>query len=114
MRTTVWGSLLVASLFVAGYVAAVVLAPAYGQAPAGYPPAASSMIALRCDGPEGAEMLTLIDTHTRVLSVYHVDRASGKVSLKSVRNVYWDLQMEEFNGLSPTPRDIQSLLRQRP
>ncbi len=87
---------------------------AYGQAPGGHrmPPSAS-MIALTSDGPDGFQQLTLIDTTQRVMSVYHVERATGRIALKSVRDVNWDLQMEEFNGSSPTPREIQSLLRPR-
>jgi hypothetical protein len=47
------------------------------------------------------------------MSVYHIDRQTGEIALRSVRNVAWDLQMEEFNGVSPSPREIRSLLEQR-
>ena len=49
----------------------------------------------------------------RVMSVYHVDRESGAVTLKSVRNVQWDLLMEEYNAVNPLPRDVRAVLNQR-
>lgn len=55
--------------------------------------------------------MILVDPETRVMAVYHVD-ASGKVSLRSVRNLQWDLLIEEFNGGSPSPREIRTLLNQ--
>lgn len=112
MRTATWGILLVAGLLIVGLGVSGGRVPAYGQAPGGRR-AAAPMIALTSEGTEGIQQVMLIDTNSRVMSVYHVDRASGRISLKSVRNVNWDLQMEEFNGLSPSPREIQSLLRPR-
>jgi hypothetical protein len=31
------------------------------------------------------------------------------LSLKSVRNVAWDLMIEDFNSANPTPREIRAL-----
>lgn len=61
---------------------------------------------------DNRQLVTIIDPKTRVLAVYLVDAASGGVSLKSVRNFHWDLQLAEFNGTSPLPREIQSLVEQ--
>ena len=47
------------------------------------------------------------------MGVYHIDLATGEVSLKSVRNIHWDLQMIEFNGTRPLPREVRSMLEQR-
>ena len=114
MRTAIGIFLFVAGLVIVGVAVSGERIAAYGQAPGGHRAAPSApMIALTSDGPDGFQQLTLIDTAQRVMSVYHVDRATGRVALKSVRNVNWDLQMEEFNGSSPTPREIQSLLRPR-
>lgn len=74
---------------------------------------AGQLVALSVEQADGRQQITLIDPRTRVMSVYHIDRASGEISLKSVRNVHWDLQMDEFNSDSPTPREIRSLLEQR-
>jgi hypothetical protein len=48
-----------------------------------------------------------------VIAVYHVDRATGALSLKSVRNVHWDFQIEDFNSANPTPREIRALAEPR-
>jgi len=44
-----------------------------------------------------------------VLAVYHVDKATGEIALRSVRNITWDLQMVEFNSGKPLPQDIRNL-----
>jgi hypothetical protein len=71
------------------------------------------LMALSAELADGRQQITLIDPRTRVMSVYQIDRASGEISLKSVRSVHWDLLMDEFNSDSPTPREIRSLLEQR-
>jgi len=59
------------------------------------------------------QQITLIDPRQRVMCVYHIDRVSGEIALKSVRNIQWDLSMDEFNGQSPSPQEIRTLLQQR-
>jgi hypothetical protein len=59
------------------------------------------------------QQLTVIDPRMRVMSVYHVDLASGAITLRSVRNITWDLQLREFNGVAPLPQEIRALLEQR-
>ncbi|QDU95855.1 hypothetical protein [Lignipirellula cremea] len=59
------------------------------------------------------QQITLIDTKASLIRVYHVERNSGRIALKSVRNIHWDGQMEEFNAASPSPREIRSLVSQR-
>jgi hypothetical protein len=62
---------------------------------------------------ERRQQLVVIDPTQRVVSVYHVELSTGELSLKSVRNIHWDLQMSEFNGQSPLPREIRSLMERR-
>jgi hypothetical protein len=58
---------------------------------------------------EGQPLLvTLIDTSQHVMAVYQVDRGTGEITLKSVRNFTWDLQMKDFNTGKPLPQDIRS------
>jgi hypothetical protein len=57
------------------------------------------------------QIVTVIDPRQRVMAVYHVDRNSGVITPKSVRNFTWDLQMIEFNGGNPLPQDIRSGLQ---
>src|SRR3954468_10926010 len=80
------------------------------------PPAApGDLIALPFDGGDGKQQMTIVDPKTRVVAVYQVDKATGSLALRSVRNVHWDLLMEEYNTShgSPTPRDIRALAEQR-
>lgn len=64
--------------------------------------------------PDGRQQITVIDGRNRAIGVYQIDPRSGAISLKSVRNVNWDLQMDEFNsGGNPSPKEIRSLLEQR-
>ena len=75
--------------------------------------AAGDLMAFSSETATGPSQVTLIDAKTRVMCVYHVDRSSGKIELKSVRNFHWDLLMEEFNGVRPLPREIRALLEQK-
>ena len=112
MRGLVSGALIGLGLLVAGVVG---LADA--QAPRGpvHDRTASSpdLLALSHDGGDGRQQVTLVDPRQRVMAVYHVDRVSGALSLKSVRNLAWDLQIEDFNSGTPAPRDIRALKEQQ-
>jgi hypothetical protein len=71
----------------------------------------SDLIALSSE-VDGRQQVTLIDPRARVIAVYHVDRATGGLALKSVRNIQWDLLIEEFNAANPTPREVRALTEQ--
>jgi hypothetical protein len=114
MRIAVVGASVVASLVFAAVVAALV--PNVGLAQRSEPSGVRSeggLIALATAAGETRQQITVIDPQMHVLSVYHIDLASGEVSLKSVRNIHWDLQMSEFNGTNPLPKEIRSTLEQR-
>ncbi len=59
------------------------------------------------------QQLTVIDPRTHVLSVYHLDLPTGSVTLKSVRNLSWDMQLDEYNGIKPLPREIRAQMQTR-
>ena len=108
MRMTVLGASL-------GFVALLLLAlfsgsrgEALAQRPA-VPGTADGLIAFTSPVSDKLQMLTVVDPHQHVVSVYHIDTHSGEIALKSVRNIHWDLQMSEFNGVSPLPREIRAL-----
>ena len=119
MRNLVLGAVLVAGL----WIAAVGVAPGRDRALAGpVGPAAPlgsaeasgrDLITLATPAGDNRQMLTVIDSRVRVVSVYHVDVASGAITLKSVRNIHWDLQMVDYNGVSPLPGELRSMLGQR-
>jgi hypothetical protein len=75
--------------------------------------AAGDLMAFSSEAADGPSQVTLIDAKTRCMCVYHVDRQTGEIELKSVRNFQWDLRMEEFNGVRPLPREIRALLEQK-
>jgi hypothetical protein len=68
------------------------------------------LIVVPFGSPEKGPLLSVIDPRQRVMSVYRLDPTSGKIALKSVRNLHWDLQMNDFNNEPPLPREIQSLI----
>ena len=97
---------------------------AYGQSPKPLPAqpvlpsrlpvaAAGDLMAFSSETSSGPSQVTLIDVKTRSMCVYHIDRSTGQIELKSVRNFRWDLLMEEFNGVNPLPREIRALMEQK-
>ena len=66
-------------------------------------------------GPDGekGQLLTVIDPHARVMGVYHVDQQTGKIGLRSVRNIHWDLQMTYLDNEGLLPQEIHAMLEQR-
>lgn len=56
------------------------------------------------------QQVTVIDVRQRTMGVYEIDAATGKIGLKSVRNLSWDMQMTEFNCANPSPSEIRSLM----
>jgi hypothetical protein len=59
------------------------------------------------------QVLSIVDPRGRMLCVYRIDPATGKIALKSARNLNWDLHMTNYNNEAPLPQEIQSLLEQR-
>ena len=108
------GSLLVTVGFIAGAIiiglSGVSKADNPGRQPLQSVPS-DQLIAFSLDLGNSGQQVTLIDPRRHVMGVYHVDRTSGEISLKCVRNTHWDLLMDEFNGVSPSPREIRSLLQ---
>lgn len=111
MRHTLVSALLAAGLVIAATAVRSSSEPAYGPA-AGYPSSAGGeLIAHVTSGDAQSPMVTVIDPRQRVMAIYHVDRATGQITPKSVRNFTWDLQMIEFNSGNPLPQDIRSGLQ---
>lgn len=117
MRATVLGLLVVVGLTFAVVGTLFQRGPAMAQRPAvafdERAIAEGRIIALSAATGDGSQQITLIDPRQRVMSVYHVNLQTGEISLRSVRNFRWDLLMDEFNGSSPTPREIKALVEQR-
>ncbi len=112
MRGLVSGALVGLALLVAGIVGF-----ADAQAPRGPVPdrmaSSPDLLALSHDSGDGRQQITVVDPRQRAMAVYHIDRASGAIQLKSVRNVQWDLLIEDYNSGTPAPRDIRALKEQQ-
>ena len=72
--------------------------------------AGSELMALPATIDGGHQQITVIDPVKRVLAVYQIELTSGTITLKSVRNIFGDLQIDEFNGVSPLPREVRKQL----
>ena len=59
--------------------------------------------------PTGTQQIVVVDTADRAMAVYHVEPSDGKIQLKSVRQMDWDLRMEHFNGQSPLPSELRQV-----
>lgn len=59
--------------------------------------------------PSGMQQIVIHDTRTMRMAVYHIDGGSGRIQLKSVRDLTWDLKMEHFNGQSPLPAELKQM-----
>lgn len=86
--------------------------PVYGRTSTPQPGLGSGLIVVDAQAT-GGHRLIVVDPDTRALGVYQIDDESGRVELRSVRNIQWDLQMPEFNGAAPLPREIRELLEQK-
>ena len=50
--------------------------------------------------------ITIVDTETKKIAVYHLDITNGALRLLSVRNIQQDLMLDQFNATSPLPSEI--------
>jgi hypothetical protein len=111
MRTTLVGALLGASLVIGVLAGRGFTAPGENSPIDMSAHATGSELFTTVTPTEGALTVTVIDPRQRALAVYHVDRTNGEISLKSVRNITWDLQMMENNTGKPLPQDIRNALK---
>ncbi|MFI4876037.1 MAG: hypothetical protein ACIALR_11885 [Blastopirellula sp. JB062] len=109
MRSAVLGFGLVVSLVFAAAWFDTPVAPVQAQAPFAATPN-GALISHSTNTAAGMQQIVLIDSQTRVMGVYHVDGMTGKIALKSVRNLHWDMLLEAHNSTNPSPSDIKASL----
>ena len=108
MRRSLFGALLGASLVIAVSADRGSSETAFAP-PIDSPVRSGSELITHVSGTDGPVLTaTVVDPKQRVMAVYHVDRTSGEISLKSVRNLTWDLQMTDYNTGKPLPQDIRN------
>jgi hypothetical protein len=111
-------------LVAAGVVAIVVFVldrrnEVMAQHVAAYPQASpqpicgGELIAVPSPVGDKGQMLTVIDPRQQTMGVYWIEAATGKITLRSVRNIRFDLMMMDFNGDNPLPKEIRLQLEQR-
>ena len=112
MKSAVLGMALIAVL-----VTVVCLVAPVEGVPSGSPQRTASggsdLIVFTLSVDDQRSQVVMVDPTTRVMSVYHIDRSTGENELKSVRNCYWDLQMEQFNNRGLLPNQIRSQAQPR-
>jgi hypothetical protein len=117
MRSTTAGLLIGAGLATAVALAFSLRpsgpAQALGAGSTSHVASSENVVVLTLPREGGSEQLVVVDPNQRVMAVYQVDGARGELALTSVRNFRWDLQMDEFNGTSPSPREIRAMLDRR-
>jgi len=112
MGRSIFGAVICAGLVIAATAGRGVSESAYGGRGDLAPlPMSGELIAHVSTTDGQPQVVTVIDPRQKVIGVYHVDRATGEITLKSVRNFTWDLQMLEFNSGDPLPQDIRSGLQ---
>jgi hypothetical protein len=91
----------------------------YPQAVAQTPQAApqplsgGDLIAVPSSMGDKGQLLTVLDPRQQTMAVYWIEAGTGKITLRSVRNIRFDLLMMDFNGDNPLPREIRMQLEQR-
>lgn len=99
--------------------AATVAAFALWQLPGSGPSAAGPQAAVPGDGlwiadaplDDARRLLIVVDPSGRHAAVYHVDAAAGTLTLKSTRDISWDLMLDEFNAQEPRPASLRKMLQ---
>jgi hypothetical protein len=78
--------------------------------PAGPNDQSGSLWTLATPLDDGRQMLLVVDQQNRSMAIYHVEPASGTLTLKSTRDIRWDLMVEDFNGQEPRPAALKKML----
>ena len=63
---------------------------------------------------DGRQLLLVIDPQVKNAAVYHVDTNTGALSLRSTRNITWDLLVPEYNAQEPRPATLKKMLEVAP
>lgn len=115
MNRAVLGALAGAALVMVSVCALAPQGEVFAQRLGSESPSGGSGQLIALPGPtdESGQLYTVFDPQMRAISVYHVDGTTGKIVLRSVRNIHWDLQLTSLNNESPLPQEIRSLLQQR-
>lgn len=86
----------------------------------------AEIAAQRADGPDtggrplwisesriddARRLLIVVDPAGRHSALYHVDAAAGTLTLRSTRDITWDLMVDDFNAQEPRPAALRKMLQ---
>jgi hypothetical protein len=60
---------------------------------------------------DGRRLLVVVDQATRHAAVYHLDGVDGTLTLRSTRDISWDLMVGDFNAQEPKPTALRKMLQ---
>jgi len=63
---------------------------------------------------DARRLLLVIDPQLKNAAVYHVDAATGTLTLKSTRDIRYDLLVGDFNAQAPKPSELKRMLEAAP
>ncbi len=63
---------------------------------------------------ESRRLLLVIDPQFKNAAVYHLEAATGALTLKSTRDISYDLMVGDFNAQAPKPADLKKMLELAP
>jgi hypothetical protein len=68
------------------------------------------------DGPvdDTTRLLIVVDQENRRTAIYHVNTLTGTLTLRSTRDISWDLMVSDFNAQEPRPAALQKMLQLPP
>lgn len=56
-------------------------------------------------------LLIVVDQESRRTAIYQINAQTGTLTLRSTRDISWDLQVSDFNAQEPRPAALQKMLQ---
>ncbi len=112
-----WALAILVSVCVMGMAGGRLLAqrPARVSPPAGLPAASGGTLWISATPLDDThQLLIVIDPQLRNAAIYHVDGPGGTLTLKSTRDITWDLMVGDFNAQEPKPSALKKMLEMAP
>lgn len=103
-------ALLVGMLFIAGGGLLLAQRPGRPASPGGNLSAAGQLWISATPLDDQRQLLIVIDPALKNAALYHVDGGSGTLTLKSTRDINWDLMVGDFNAQEPKPSALKKML----
>ena len=109
MRNTFAGMVLAAGLVAFALVGWQAEPRAQGQTTDLTNPVGGDVFVMGMSVGEAGQRVIVFDKPRYTLAVYEVDALAGRIALRSVRNVRWDLSLDDFNSLPPKPKEVRAM-----